>query len=577
VNEKDSLKSIIGGRWAVSWQGYLLGLPFAVAFIFFSLPSIWAASTVAESVLKVLGVGVGSYAAVGVVYGIAALTVLRNRTERPVSVITVALVGGAAWVPRALLLEAYTRQLQVTNGLELPELLVLGVLQGMVAAVLAAWILGTMDSFRRRRQILISELVEQELAADRLTHDIETLRADVVESVQLLIHDAERSVTASTMSAAPSAHDVQILREASGRITRDVAHRLWQDAESSTRLKLGAIVRSAVANRPFAFWAFIPIVTVSLARLADEWPVSKAALLLLAPTALSTGVSFLANHLTPRLPARSAMAVYAVAVLVLIVGSPMLLLAVMPLLNLTPPSGMAIVPIAVLNFGVLIPLLGIAAHVGTAQEKVLARLRRSIDVSEVDQEALRREEERLRRDLAVALHGGLQAELTALSMRAQSAVDAGDTTAARELLAQAQSSLGGWAPQIGDSSGSHASVQEVVDAVALAWSGLVDVKTSYDIRGLPSQRSIKAIEDVVLEGVGNAVRHGKAQHIEVKVTQEGQKIQVAVIDDGVGTSASSRGLGSAMFDRLAPGSWALATGITGGSVLTVTLAVVPTP
>jgi signal transduction histidine kinase len=571
VNEKDSLRSIIGGRWAVSWQGYLLALPFAVAFIFFSLPSVWAASTVAESVLKVLGVGVGSYAAVGVVYWVAALTVLRNRRERPVSVIAVALVGGAAWVPRALLLEAYTRRLQVTNGLELPELLVLGVLQGMVAAVLAAWILGTMDSFRRRRNILISELVEQELAADRLTHDIETLRTDVVQSVQLLIHDAERSVTALTMSAAPSAHDVQVLREASGRITRDVAHRLWPDAESSARLNVGAIVRSAVANRPFAYWAFIPIVTVSLARLADEWPVSKAALLLLAPTVLSTGVSFLANHLTPRLPARSAMAVYAAAVLVLIVASPMLLLAVMPLLNLTPPSGMAIVPIAALNFGVLIPLLGVSAHVGTAQEKVLARLRRSIDRGEIDQEALRREEERLRRDLAVALHGGLQAELTALSMRAQRAVDAGDTAVARELLARARSSLGEWTPHIDESTGGHASVQEVVDAIALAWSGLVAVDVSCDISRSPSRRTVKAIEDVVFEGVGNAVRHGKAQQIEVKVTQEGPKIQVTVIDDGVGTSASSSGLGSAMFDRYAPGTWALAPGTTGGSVLTVTL------
>ena len=62
-----------------------------------------------------------------------------------------------------------------------------------------------------------------------------------------------------------------------------------------------------------------------------------------------------------------------------------------------------------------------------------------------------------------------------------------------------------------------------------------------------------ASAEVVREGVGNAVRHGGAEHIDVSVTCDGDGLlQVHVADDGTRREgAGEPGLGSRMLDEVA--------------------------
>jgi signal transduction histidine kinase len=153
-------------------------------------------------------------------------------------------------------------------------------------------------------------------------------------------------------------------------------------------------------------------------------------------------------------------------------------------------------------------------------------------------------------------------------MQAQRAIDDGDMVKAQSLMAQARSTLD--APldvPVTD----ETTANEVVNAIVLAWSGLIDITATCEVSDALPPWTVRSIENVLLEGVGNAVRHGHAQQVQLDVRQDGPHIQITVVDDGVGVRASQPGLGSAMFNEIAPGAWSLTAGAEGGSVLTLTL------
>jgi signal transduction histidine kinase len=224
--------------------------------------------------------------------------------------------------------------------------------------------------------------------------------------------------------------------------------------------------------------------------------------------------------------------------------------------------------LAVLNFGVLLPLIGLSAHIGRAQQQVLTQIRRSITETEIQREALRSEESRIRRDLAYTLHGGLQADLTASTMRAQQAIDQGDTATARQTLDQAKDLIQrSWdVPDL-----ARTDLRSTARTVVESWEGFVDIALDIAVDREPGPRTVANIKEVLLEGIGNAVRHGRAKNIAIAVTDHAGGIRITITDDGVGVTGSRIGLGSAMFDDIAPNAWSLTPAAPSGSTLTVAL------
>jgi len=114
----------------------------------------------------------------------------------------------------------------------------------------------------------------------------------------------------------------------------------------------------------------------------------------------------------------------------------------------------------------------------------------------------------------------------------------------------------------------------LIDQITEAWTGLVTIRGEVSVTEPLEPVTMRALDDVITEGVNNAVRHARARNILIRVlAQENSNVLVEVIDDGHRTPGPQPGLGSRILDQLAPGTWSL-TARANGSTLTVEL---PTP
>lgn len=565
--ERTPLRDLIGGRWAVSWQGYLLAWPWAVLFIFSTSPTVWATGTVAERLLRGIIVGTVTYVPVGIVTWVASKSVLRNRCLTPAPVLLVALVGGIAWTTRSLAMIGYLNASGLPSDASPAIRLIAGFLQGALAFVLAAWLIAKLTSFHEQRRRLLDELVQEELANDQLHERVMELESTIVNQVRRRVVGTAASMAMDVRPRFPESRDVEALAHVTQRISKDLAHELWDDAAKSVRISPMAVVRSTATNRPFAYWALLPGALLGVVGLTIYWSLADSVIAVGFLTLYALGISSAANALCPRVRASLGLVLYG-ASLALLLASALVMVGIISLLLPSPSWGAGLLWAVAVNYGVFYPLVGVGAHVSRAQNEALARLRRSISQSEVQHHALSREESRLRRDLAMALHGGLQADLTASTMRAQQAIDEGDPTRARRALDEARDLIQrGWdAP-----APTHADLRSTAHTVVESWEGFVDISLDITVTHEPTYRTVAAIKEVLLEGIGNAVRHGRATNIVIGIDDYAGGLRVTIADDGVGVSGSRAGLGSAMLDSLAPNAWSLAPTATGGSMLVVAL------
>lgn len=567
--ERVSLRSLIGGRWAVSWQGYLLAWPWAVLFIFSASPTVWANGTLAERITSGVIVGTLTYIPVGIVMWLAAISVFRNRRISPVPIALVALVGGIAWTTRSLAMIGYLEVADVPSDASPSLRLVAGFIQGALAFVLTSWLLSKITSFHEQRRNLLDNLVREELANERLNERLQQLRTEVVNHVRSTVDATVELFSAKTLNTSPSSKDVEALAEATNQISKDLARELWVDAAKSARVNPMTVVRSTATNRPFTYWALMPGALLGILALPIYWSAQDAVIAVSAVTLYALVIALITNATCLRVRPSAALIVY-LASIVLLLSTVLVMQAVIDLLDLTPSGGAGVLWAVAVNFAVFFPLMGAGAHIGRAQKDVLAQLRRSISQAEIEHHALGREETRLRRDLALALHGGLQADLTASTMRAQHAIDDGDAATARQTLDDARNLIErSW----NLSASTHADLRGTAYAVIEAWEGFADITLNVNVKGEPDARIVAQIREVLLEGIGNAVRHGRARHIGITIEDHSRDLRITIDDDGAAVSSSRTGLGSAMFDDIAPNAWSLTPTSMGGSTLTVALPV----
>ena len=106
------------------------------------------------------------------------------------------------------------------------------------------------------------------------------------------------------------------------------------------------------------------------------------------------------------------------------------------------------------------------------------------------------------------------------------------------------------------------------------WRGFVTIDLELDVADdRLSQPLQDRIAQAVAEAVNNAVRHGRAEQVQVRlVAGEGSMLRLEVEDDGIGPVGRPAGLGSRLFHALSLGAWDLSAREEGGSRLVVPIA-----
>ena len=155
-----------------------------------------------------------------------------------------------------------------------------------------------------------------------------------------------------------------------------------------------------------------------------------------------------------------------------------------------------------------------------------------------------------RRRVSYILHGSVQSALHAAAMRltANPHPDAGLVSEIRLDIAAAMAKLG-------SISGPPAVLPETLAETADLWSEACTVRWSLseDAARLAAESATTAecASEIVREGVGNAIRHGGARHVDVMIVTQRRRLVLTIVDDGcAGRHGMHKGLGSRMLDEM---------------------------
>jgi signal transduction histidine kinase len=201
--------------------------------------------------------------------------------------------------------------------------------------------------------------------------------------------------------------------------------------------------------------------------------------------------------------------------------------------------------------------IGMGPALESNSERVIEALRRHLDQSAIDSLRIESELVVLARKVAARLHAENRGEFLARILRLQRALDRGDTDEAIDELRSVREVL----------RNRRRSDDDIIDDDLMRflenWRGLVDINTNLHTAIVPDHLH-PAINTVVMDAVNDAIRHGQADWIEVKLETQGSEVVLTVSNNGREPEPSHvGGLGGATLDRLADGGWSREVDVLG--------------
>jgi signal transduction histidine kinase len=160
----------------------------------------------------------------------------------------------------------------------------------------------------------------------------------------------------------------------------------------------------------------------------------------------------------------------------------------------------------------------------------------------------------VRQRAAQTLHGSVQASLTAANMRIL-----GAQVVDEELLEKVRQDLVRATDSLTNLDGPTIDLKTSIFDLVQLWQGVCEVEVIVDEAILTSisgnQVTSYCINEIVKEGVSNAIRHGHAKHVEISVFEDGaDSIRIEISNDGDADITDRLGVGSQMLDEIAM-SW----------------------
>lgn len=231
----------------------------------------------------------------------------------------------------------------------------------------------------------------------------------------------------------------------------------------------------------------------------------------------------------------------------------------------------------------LVGILMLQAIIGVLQDRLQRQVvvtQDALDLVERQAEALLKADEEVRRSVATLLHDRVQGGLLAACIRLQAVAQQSPEVRAEverviheleELRAlDVRRAVRTLSPSLKDVD-LETAIRELVEPYSPALS--VDISIPRDAIEDPTARL--AAYRIIEQGVLNAVGHGQAQRVAISVRPTGDRVDLAVADDGTGLAPKhTTGFGSMLIDtwcRTLGGTWHLRQGTPRGAVLTAQL------
>lgn len=439
------------------------------------------------------------------------------------------------------------------------------------------------DGTRRHRDAMRdirSGLTTQQAALTRSAHQAADLRTDALEQTRRVVTDQlQRAVTLSSEPARAAAH----LHEVVDSVVRPLSHALQEQAMVDDRLRTSvhAVDRQALPLRLYldrlaSPSAFRPLVA---ATIVVATAASLAFLLLgprvgilglgLAGAVVAVSLKALRSAMAPALERsglrmRSAVVLASWLATAALGGSVMMALVAQagawPTELTQNPDAQRVLSWSVSSLLVLTATAGAAAErvVRASRAEAESRLREVTEQARWSSARLRQSTWVQQQQLARLLHGEAQARIVSLALQLQLNPPADVGGAIATLSADINRRLG--QDHLGD-------WQEALAQTKILWARAIDLDITVDASAqaalIADPTAARATAEVMRESITNAVRHGAARHVLVRIQVEGSMIIFEADDDGAGIhEPMAAGMGHAMMDAVCL-EWALIDGPSG--------------
>ena len=357
-----------------------------------------------------------------------------------------------------------------------------------------------------------------------------------------------------------------VLTLSATEIVRPMSHQLSLDKfHFDTSLRWRKILGGSLRNNPFLVWFNSSLIVVGtlFTLLNQKLLLSTISIVIVLQFGLIACLIYFAKRLQERMNSRGLSIIICVDLFITFVS--------WTLMNRFMDDYLFLLPQRLfLNFFWTMLVLvgtGFLSNFFSGKDGDTSLVLLAIDESRIGNLLLERELQQTKYDIARYLHGNLQSRMMALSLTLDMTKDKSSKHELDSALSIAESLLN--SPFAEYVFLEDQSLKEEVSKVVSRWAGLLVVETDIeDIEEKVSGHLKRAIGAAIEEAIANALRHGFAKSVWIRIYEDTPGIVVEVIDDGVGPRAHDAGMGSRLYDSVATKGWSLQFRLEGtGSIL----------
>lgn len=494
-------------------------------------------------------------------------TLFKNKDRRPVKIYWVLLFGASAGF-----LKGYTTGFfSWMFGSELDLTIAVSnrvwqtTLLGLWTVPFLALATATFIRFQTERQILIAERLEQNLNSKNSPMYLQ----GTSEELKLFLSKAQAQVSALRNGDKTETSNTLIskkLRDLVEYGLRPISHKIWQEnSKAAQSLSISQLARLAVKKNPFPMGLILGGLAISLMPInLSAFKPGDALFRTLVMLALTSIVLFSAK----RLPRESKVGIWLGFTGATVVSTAVSLAGGMAILG--QPFTFSDIPIWIAYFIWQLQLSMVASAVSevmSSRAEIRKELLQSLGQEQLDSE-VRGALNRIRnRELAQYIHGNIQNKLLSFALKFdQDNLSTGDVS---KLLEEVENLFSEAISEY--KSVDTAGLDEQLAQLVQRWVGFVNIELRNSLsKSDLSEEQIKSLVQIVSEGVSNAVRHGFAKNLKIRIQRsesENSQIEVTVEDDGLGPRSGKSGLGTELLTATSGANWSLTSGKFGGSVL----------
>jgi len=557
TDSRPSARELLGGRWAISLRGWLI----VSALVLVIGANSRSQLDVPAPTIAV--VALAGWVLMSVLYLAAHLTVFRNRRTAPVHVAWLVALGVLVGLARAAAALAVPESRAVLGdgwmGAATATLWIVPVSVLMVLVV--TYLIAVFDWYAVERTRLLRCEIDAEAARLRAVGALNAARGVITTRIQSALEDQlnglERAATAGDTDDRLS----DALLDTAAGYVRPESHRLWQERDPALRrggiidLERASLAAPLPIALPYALWA-VAVIPASVLHFGLRWLPSALALLVAMAVLYPLGTAAIhryapaARYVRARLIALVVMAAAAVAY----VGT-----AAVGGLQAASPLQQVLSGVFIILMTILVSWAQAAIRIEDAR---LSSLRSLAESAEFERLALEAATDEMQRELALYLHGTVQAGLVASAYSIQDAVNRGDTAALESAIADARASIARVGHDTGDTTAHDLNTLRAT--INERWDGAIAINWHLPATE-PEPAIVTRIDNVLQECLANATIHGAATEATVRIVVEDDDVIVEVTDDGTGVGGGKPGLGSAVLNEATGGQWSIASVPSGGA------------